>query len=275
MLKLNKVIIKGAALKTNLCMVILAMSAFFVQAKTTNETLKFLGIPIDGTKEQFEAKLLAKDFTHNRYKGGYTGQFNGKNVTVYPVTNHGLVYRVYVEFPSTTSRFKIIEEYNNLLGQLNKNSKYQSFNLDEEIPSDEDILHEMRTYNKRYQASFNYFKPSRDTIEIFKAAVENLQGVVTNDELERWRKNVTKVSSMTQEEQQIMVEQALSQLDNMTSVLGENDSVKALKILSALIEGYTLQADGQVWFMIFENDGKYNIGLYYDNLHNAPHGEDL
>ena len=32
---------------------------------------------------------------------------------------------------------------------------------------------------------------------------------------------------------------------------------------------------GCVWFTIHQIEGKYSIGLYYDNLNNRPNGEDL
>ena len=54
-----------------------------------------------------------------------------------------------------------------------------------------------------------------------------------------------------------------------------NDEKKAVLLLAAFMDGLRSLADGDVWFMIHERYGRYQIGLYYDNLHNQAHGEDL
>ena len=50
---------------------------------------------------------------------------------------------------------------------------------------------------------------------------------------------------------------------------------KAFRFLLTFMDGMKSLADGDVWFMIHESYGRYNIGLYYENLHNQAHGEDL
>ena len=85
-------------------------------------TLKFLGIPIDGTEAQFAAKLKAKGFTYSTLTEGYKGPFNGKQVDVYIHTNHNLVDRVYVAFPNTTEE-GIRVEFNRLLAQFKDKQK--------------------------------------------------------------------------------------------------------------------------------------------------------
>ncbi len=47
-----------------------------------NGTLKFLGIPVDGTREQFTAQLQGKGFKYDVLSKSYKGEFNGKNVDV-------------------------------------------------------------------------------------------------------------------------------------------------------------------------------------------------
>lgn len=49
----------------------------------------------------------------------------------------------------------------------------------------------------------------------------------------------------------------------------------AYRFISHALDTIRSLADGEVWFMIHEHYGKYQIGLYYDNLHNQAHGEDL
>ena len=55
----------------------------------------------------------------------------------------------------------------------------------------------------------------------------------------------------------------------------ETDPEKAFLIMSTFMDGMRSLADGEVWFMIHQYGGGYQIGLYYDNLHNQAHGEDL
>ena len=47
--------------------------------------------------------------------------------------------------------------------------------------------------------------------------------------------------------------------------------------LSDIVWDYTidLYTSKMVWFTIVEDQNKYYIGMYYDNLHNAAKGEDL
>ena len=48
------------------------------------------------------------------------------------------------------------------------------------------------------------------------------------------------------------------------------------KLISAIVSSKVIQmSNSSVWFKIFEHYGEYYIGLYYDNLLNAPNGEDL
>lgn len=90
--------------------------------------IKFLGIPIDGSKEQFVQKLKAKDFTYSSLYESYKGQFNGKPVDVYIHTNHNLVDRVYVAFPYSTEE-GIRTEFNRLLNQFKDNGKYGTIGI--------------------------------------------------------------------------------------------------------------------------------------------------
>ena len=46
-------------------------------------------------------------------------------------------------------------------------------------------------------------------------------------------------------------------------------------VTGLLRDGTNYLAVKIVWFMIHERYGRYQIGLYYDNLHNQAHGEDL
>lgn len=236
-----------------------------------NGSIKFLGIPIDGTESQFAAKLRSKGFSYNSIYESYKGQFNGKDVDIYIHTNHNLVDRVYVAFPYTTEE-SIRVEFNRLLSQFKNNSKYMDLSMNEEIPGGDDISYEITVNKKRYQASFSYFDPDRDPISFANALIDKFDGLLPSENIAKWKEAMAASLALSEEEQRLQSEQLVAELQGS---IGNIDEDKAFLFLATFIDGMKSLADGEVWFMIHENYGRYNIGLYYDNLHNQAHGEDL
>ena len=129
--------------------------------------LKFLGIPIDGSKERMIAKLKEKGFED--YLGDYLeGQFNGEPVRVYVHTYRDKVDRVIVEFEHVPE-MSINEQYNKLLSLLNGNEKYKPLGTYAPIPLDESVDTKIFLRNKDYKARFGYVSPD---------APENIDGEV-------------------------------------------------------------------------------------------------
>ncbi len=240
-----------------------------------NGPLKFLGIPIDGSEGQFASKLKAKGFTYNSLYECFKGQFNGKNVSVYIHTNHNLVDRIYVAFPSTRSKYSIKVEYNNLLSQFTSNSKYLSLAFNSEIPEDEDIAHEMLVNDKHYQASFSYFDNDRDPIAFVETLFDSFSNILSEEEIAIMKENFKKSLELPKEEQDQLIDNMMAELENVTEKQTDVDPMKSMELMFAFFSGMRSLADGEVWFTIHESYGEYNIGLYYDNLHNKAHGEDL
>ena len=239
--------------------------------------LKFLGIPIDGTEAQFAAKLKAKGFTYSTLTEGYKGQFNGKPVDVYIHTNHNLVDRVYVAFPYTTEE-SIRNEFNRLLGQFKDTGKYMDLSMNEEIPEDEDISYEISVKNKRYQASFSYYDSDRDPVAFMDALLDKLSEFLTEEQLAKLKEYIKKAVDTPEDQREALQAEMMVEMQKMGLGQDENtepDPEKAIKFLTTFMDGMTSLADGSVWFMIHEHYGRYQIGLYYDNLHNQAHGEDL
>ena len=239
--------------------------------------LKFLGIPIDGTEAQFVAKLKAKGFTYSPLTEGYKGQFNGKDVDIFIHTNHNLVDRVYVAFPYTNEG-GIRTEYNRLLGQFKDNSKYMDLVSNEEIPEDDDISYEITVKNKRYQASFCYFDSDRDPVAFMNAIMDLLSDYFTEEQLAKLKEYAVKAMDAPADQKEALQEEMMAELQRMgvgQEESAESDPEKAFKFLATFLDGMRSLADGDVWFMIHERYGRYQIGLYYDNLHNQAHGEDL
>lgn len=221
--------------------------ALFAQS-TNDNTLKFLGHPVDGSKSEMEKHLISRGFTYDSDYDSYRGIFNGKNVNVLISTNKDNVDRVYVAFNKQRNEADIINEYNTLLRQFKRNEKYTSLSENLEIPTDEDISFEMSVHNKTYQATF-YQKPQLDTLAI----VEEFTSLCSEEQIE-------KIMSID-----------FSNLD--TFDFSENADI--LQIILAITKKTMEYITGCVWFTIHEVYGTYQIGLYYDNLNNRPNGEDL
>lgn len=240
--------------------------------------IKFLGIPIDGTKSQFVIKLKSKGFTYNSLYECYKGQFNGKSVDVYIHCNHNIVDRVYVAFPRTSEE-SIRVEYNKLLNQFNENKKYLNLSLSEEIPENDDISYKISVENKRYQATFSYFDEDRDQVEFACALVDGFSDYFTKEERDAIKENIKQLVTASEEQQDGIIEQVITEIQKpkfaQTSGNTEEDTEKAYRFLLTAFDTMRSLADGEVWFMIYKNYGQYQIGLYYDNLHNQAKGEDL
>lgn len=232
-----------------------------------------MGIPIDGPSAQFETKLKAKGFRYNSITEGYKGQFNGRSVDVFVHTNHDIVDRVYVAFP-LTSEEDIRNEFNRLLKQFNDTGKYLDLSFNEEIPDEEDISYEMTVNNKRYQASFTYFDSDRNPATFIDTMIDLLSDYFTEEDRAELKSDIKRLVELPKEEQEAVQAEMMAKIQQMGTDT-EADPEKALRFVFSFFEGLKSMADGDVWFMIHESYGRYQISLYYDNLHNQAHGEDL
>ena len=216
-------------------------------------TLKFLGIPVDGSKSEMVAALKDKGFRYDSNSGFLVGDFNGRESHIGIVENHGKVYRVVVFDANTSDEGQIKIRFNNLIHQFeNSNGKYYYTVPNNPIPEDEDISYEISVNNKQYSAEFIY---------------NPLYG---NDELRDRLIN------------EVIEELGLEKIkDEKTAggiTYGEfySDKDKYNQLISSLVGLKIIQmSNSSVWFKIFEHYGKYYIGIYYDNLVNKPNGEDL
>ena len=236
-----------------------------------SDPIKFLGIPVDGPRAQFESSLKAKGFKYDNYDGAYVGQFNGKNVNVVIHTNHDIVDRVAVVFPKT-SILNLRLEYNRLLKQLNNTGKYMGF-LNQEIPDGEDIDYEITLHKKDYQCVFSYFDQTRDPSELIDALMDRvLSNILTEEELASYKKHIKETMDNPDEAQDDELESMMSEFSKKLEE-GSIDEEKAYAFIISFENTLRDLADGHVWFTI--NDSTRQIVLYYDNIHNQAHGEDL
>ena len=225
--------------------ILIMCSTVFGQSEST---LKFLGIPVDGSKSEMIRTLKAKGFEYDSESDFLIGDFNGSDSHIGIVENHGKVYRVVVFDANTCDAGQIKIRFNNLIHQFENNDKYFYISPNDIIPEDEDIHYEIIVHDKEYSATFHY---------------NPLYG---NDEL-----------------RDSLINEAVAKVEENNKKLGydksiESDSYKdnCDRLISAHVSLKIIQmSNGSVWFKIFEHYGKYYIGLYYDNLLNKPNGEDL
>ena len=222
-----------------LTIVVLCMVSMGVRAQ--NDVTKFLGIPIDGTKEMMIQKLKAKGYQYNSVLECLEGEFNGRSVHLYIVTNNNKVWRIAVEEIVASSEGDIKIRFNDLCQQFYNNQKYMSASLSNYFLTDEeDISYEMLINNKRYQAAFYQLPEVVDSIAIS----EEVRAVL--------------LSKYTEEQ-----------------LAGPTEEMKMEMISSAVVGMLEKDSKKSVWFMISERYGRYKILLYYDNEYNHSNGEDL
>ena len=219
----------------------------------SESTLKFLGIPVDGSKSEMVATLKSKGFRYDSNSDFLIGDFNGRESHIGIVENHSKVYRVVVFDANTCDAGQIKIRFNNLIHQFeNSNGKYYYTVPNNPIPEDEDISYEISVNNKQYSAEFIY---------------NPLYG---NDELRDRLIN------------EVIEELGLEKIkDEKTAggiTYGEfySDKDKYNQLISSLVGLKIIQmSNSSVWFTICNHYGEYFIGIYYDNLINKPNGEDL
>lgn len=116
-------------------------------------TITFLGIPIDGTKREMITKLEAKGYEYNSYEDYLTGEFNGVDVQITVQTVNNRVWRIAVLDESYTNESNIKIRFNTLFEQFSNNAKYALLK-GSKLDDREDISYEMTVHNKRYDAYF-------------------------------------------------------------------------------------------------------------------------
>ena len=222
--------------------ILIMCSTVFGQSEST---LKFLGIPVDGSKSEMVAALKSKGFEYDSESDFLIGDFNGRESHIGIVENHGKVYRVVVFDANTCDAGEIRIRFNNLIHQFENNDKYYYIVQNEMIPEDEDIHYEILVNKKQYIAEFIY-NPLYGNDELRDRLIN--EAIEESEEVIKDGKNI----------------EFYSDKDNYDQLVS---SIAGLKVIQ--------MSNSSVWFKIFEYHGEYYIGLYYDNLLNKPNGEDL
>ena len=227
-------------LKRFFILLLIACSSFVCNAQTP---IKFLGIPVDGSKTNMIAQLTAQGFRYDSLHDCLEGLFNGKESNIMIHENNGVVDRVMVWYPVPTSMAK--SAFNSLLRQFRTSDKYVSEDANP-IPDTENAPYELHN-GKMYSAVFfpDPFVEDGD---------KELQDYIAN----------------TTAKQVIEIVRA-GELENPTE-----DRVEALSniISTRLIID---NATSAVWFRLVASPSEADclMYIYYDNLLNQTQQNDL
>ena len=226
-----------------LLFIVLAMIATITSFAQQKDVTSFLGIPVDGTVLSMKQKLVSKGFVPKKVGTNefLEGEFNGKDVRVYIVTNNNKVCRIMVADNFTVDEAQIKIRFNNLVSQFENNKRY--FPLDKYTLSDEEnISYEMTVNKKNYDALF-YQVPNMEKVDTLA-----LQKKVRNELLSKYTE---------------------AELKNPSEEITKEIQNTAIKI------GMEMMFMKPVWFRICESYGEYYITMFYDNEYNHANGEDL
>lgn len=130
-----------------LLMLLLSVPSFAQDCVT-----KFMGIPVDGTKEGMISALENKGFMRLN-EDGLLGDFNGERSMVVVRTNKERVCAVVVTPILSIDKSSVSLVFNTLFSQLDNNPKYKWFR-GKKISDKEDVDYEMSVHDKLYSAWF-------------------------------------------------------------------------------------------------------------------------
>lgn len=236
-----------------LVMTVILSAGAFAQREVT----KFLGIPVDGTKQSMIQKLKAKGFTYDQQTDYLYGEFNGEEVSISVQTQGNKVWRIAITDEIGRSENQIRIRFNNLVNQFENNNKYMPYKDSQTLSDNEDISLEISANDKQYAAIF--YQYSKDAPEFSD----------TLEYRERYAKELKQIeeylSQFTEE-----------QLENPTEEMEENSKKILDWSVQSKIEMITdLLYRKVVWFTIGRNYGKYYITMFYENGYNEADGSDL
>lgn len=174
-------------------MLLIALLIHLAVSGFAQNTIKFLGIPIEGTKKEMISKLQAKGYEYNSYADVLTGEFNGYDVTISVQTVNNRVWRLAIIDRNTTDETNIKIRYNNLFEQFLNNWKYISVG-EGKLTDKDNIAYEMTVNKKRYEAAFRFVDKSINGLVWYMIAesygkyqiamfYENLDNAANGDDL--------------------------------------------------------------------------------------------
>lgn len=276
--------------------VVLLFSAVLYAQKDVTE---FLGIPVDGTKQQMIENLKAKGFVYDSQADVLSGEFNGEEVSISIQTQGNKVWRVTVVDENYRDETQIKIRFNKLVRQFENKESYleyiapsfvlafkegmiqrgflseeeapeifDDFLYDQTISDDENIGNGIMLEKKQYEAVFHQLSKSidKDLKDITDKFYEGLKELQNSDEY----KELAELKSQYTEEE--YPEEMLMRIDKF------NDSLKykCIDYMKEMERAVVVPSSmKQVWFTIAEIEGQYSIMMFYENKYNEADGSDL
>lgn len=276
--------------------VVLLFSAVLYAQKDVTE---FLGIPVDGTKQQMIENLKAKGFVYDSQADVLSGEFNGEEVFIQVQTQGNKVWRLAVidKIPRDETQIKI--RFNKLVRQFENNESYleyiapsfvlafkegmiqrgflseeeapeifDDFLYDQTISDDENIGNGIMLEKKQYEAVFHQLSKSidKDLKDITDKFYEGLKELQNSDEY----KELAELKSQYTEEE--YPEEMIKRINKMDD-LAKSKFIEYIKEMErAVVVPSSMK---QVWFTIAEIEGQYSIMMFYENKYNETDGSDL
>lgn len=225
------------------------------------DVTKFLGIPVDGTKQAMIQKLKAKGFTYNQQNDVLKGEFNGEQVEISVQTKGNKVWRLAVSDVKARDEGQIKIRFNNLVRQFEKNSKYIPLKDSQTISDEEDISYGISINKKQYGASFSQFgKDYSQNIDTL--AFQNLFKEKYAEELKQIEEYFNRFTEEQWENSTEAMSESLKKIEEWRS--------------EAIVEfTFGLLYKKLVWINIGEIYGRYYITIFYENGFNEADGSDL
>lgn len=275
---------------------VLLFSAVLYAQKDVTE---FLGIPVDGTKQQMIENLKAKGFVYDSQADVLSGEFNGEDVSISIQTQGNKVWRVVVidKIPRDETQIKI--RFNKLVSQFENNESYleyiapsfvlafkegmiqrgflseeeapeifDDFLYDQTISDDENIGNGIMLEKKQYEAVFHQLSKSidKDLKDITDKFYEGLKELQNSDEY----KELAELKSQYTEDE--YTEEMIKRINKIDD-LAKSKFIEYIKEMErAVVVPSSMK---QVWFTIAEIEGQYSIMMFYENKYNEADGSDL
>ncbi len=135
---------------------VIIMLVLTMSANAQTHVTKFMGIPVDGTKENMIIKLKGKGFTQPfpvELPYMLEGEFNGLKVEVFLIDNKGKMWRVVV-LNKCTGENIARDTYNRLLTQFKNHKNYTQIDEADIIPETDNLITELYKNHKKYRSAF-------------------------------------------------------------------------------------------------------------------------
>lgn len=128
---------------------------FVTMTTFAQNTIKFLGIPVDGSKKEMITKLEAKGYEYDDTSDCLFGEFNGEQSIIVIQTVNNKVWRIVIINGELCNEINAKIKFNKLFNQLSNNEKYVLLS-GKKISDSDDISYEIIVNDKRYDAVFGF-----------------------------------------------------------------------------------------------------------------------